>query len=61
MSKVYHYAAKIRDDGAVSALCYRPPRKLNLATASWTNRPQAVTCVKCLALLAARSKGGAEQ
>lgn len=49
--KVYHMAAKIRPDGAVSALCYKRPRAINLRVATWTIRPEAVTCPKCRAVL----------
>ena len=49
--KIYHRAAGIRADGAVTALCYSKPRKINLAIALWTNRDEAVTCPKCKALL----------
>lgn len=51
--KVYHYAAKIRADGAVSALCFKRPRAINLKIALWTNRAEAVTCPRCRRALAA--------
>lgn len=44
----------IREDGAVSALCFKRPRKIDLTRSSWTIRDEAVTCSKCLALLAKR-------
>lgn len=50
--KPYHFASKIRADGAVSALCYAQPRKIDLRRALWTIRRDAVTCFRCLALLA---------
>jgi hypothetical protein len=49
--KRYHYAAKIRSDGQVSALCFDPPHAIDLRRASWTNRREAVTCPRCLDLL----------
>lgn len=46
--KVYHFAAKFRENGDVSALCYSKPRRINLERGqSWTNRPEAVTCPRC--------------
>lgn len=45
--KVYHLAAKFREDGAVSALCFKSLRPINLNIALWTIRPEAVTCLKC--------------
>jgi hypothetical protein len=48
MAKIYHKANKIRPDGAVSALCFKMPRAIDLSKASWTNRKEAVTCKKCL-------------
>lgn len=52
--KVYHYAAKINEHGDVSALCFKSPRAIQLHKASWTNRPHAVTCHRCKALLKAK-------
>lgn len=49
--RVYHFTAKVRCDGAMSALCYRRPRPINLRLALWTIREEAVTCPKCKALL----------
>jgi hypothetical protein len=49
--KIYHRAKHIRSDGAVSALCFKTPRKINLKRALWTIRDEAVTCRKCLKLL----------
>lgn len=54
MERTYHYASKIRPDGAVSALCYSKPRAIDLSRASWTNRRSDVTCKKCKALLQAQ-------
>ena len=50
--KIYHRAGKIRPDGAVSARCFKRPRPIDLSKASWTFRPEAVTCPKCIALAA---------
>ncbi len=50
--KVYHMADKSRTDGAVSALCYRRPRAINLDKGySWTIIESCVTCPKCKAIL----------
>lgn len=51
MAKPVHMAKHIRQDGAVSPLCAKTPRALNLAKAVWTIRPEAVTCKKCSAIL----------
>ena len=53
--KPYHMAKGIREDGAVSALCSRRPRRIDLTRASWTNRVEAVTCAKCLKIIGART------
>lgn len=45
--KIVHLAAKVRADGAVSAACYATPRAIDLSRATWTIRPEAVTCEKC--------------
>lgn len=50
-SKPVHMADKIRPDGAVSAKCYPRPRKIDLSRATWTLRPEAVTCAKCKAVM----------
>ena len=50
--KVRHRAGLMRDDGAVSALCFKTPHAINLKRATWTNRDEAVTCQKCLAVIA---------
>jgi hypothetical protein len=54
--KVYHFADKIRDDGAVSPLCARRPRALDLVRETWTMRPEAVTCARCQELLEAKTR-----
>ncbi len=50
-AKKVHMAGKTRGDGAVSALCAKVPRAINLKQATWTLRPEAVTCQACLLLL----------
>jgi hypothetical protein len=52
--KTYHRASLINEKGKVSALCFSTARAIDLGKASWTNRDEAVTCRKCLALIAAR-------
>jgi hypothetical protein len=56
MTKLYHYGKRIRADGAVSALCYDTPRKIDLGKASWVLRKNAVTCAKCISLLEKKTK-----
>lgn len=48
----YHFAKHIREDGSVSAICFSVPRAICLKQATWTNRKEAVTCKKCLKILA---------
>lgn len=48
-NKVYHKVAFVRPDGAVSPLCAKKPRALNLRRELWTLRWEAVTCPRCLA------------
>jgi len=50
-ARIYHRANLIDQRGRVSALCFSKPRAINLKQASWTNRDEAVTCPKCLAIL----------
>ena len=45
--KPVHRAKHIDPQGSVSALCFVKPRPIDLARASWTIRPGAVTCKKC--------------
>lgn len=40
-------AAKINVKGEVSAVCFDPPRPIDLKKGTWTNRPEAVTCKWC--------------
>lgn len=48
--KPIHFAAKVNENGDVSALCYERPHKISLAKASWTLRPDAITCARCKAI-----------
>ena len=48
--KIRHMVGIVRCDGAVSPACAKTPRAINLKVATWTNRPEAVTCPKCKAL-----------
>ena len=52
--KIRHAMDKIRSDGAVSALCFKRPRAIDLKRATWTNRAGAVTYPKCLDRMAAK-------
>ncbi len=47
-----HKAKHIGPQGQVSPLCAPKPRALDLKRAGWTIRPEAVTCKKCLAIMA---------
>lgn len=49
--KKYHKAALFRQDGSVSALCFRRPRAIDLRYALWTIDDNAVTCGECLRAL----------
>ena len=45
--KVVHMAAKVNAQGGISPYCYAVPRALNLKQATWTMRPDDVTCARC--------------
>lgn len=49
--KPVHFAKHIRSDGAVSPLCAKTPKAIDLEIATWTNRRVAVTCRKCKIIL----------
>ena len=53
--RIYHLAKRIRDDGAVSALCFVRDRKIDLSRSSWTIRDEAVTCPNCRKIIEARN------
>lgn len=53
-TRPYHRGTLINQRGGVSVLCFASPRAINLKRASWTNRDEAVTCPKCLALMRLR-------
>ena len=48
--RIVHLAQGVRDDGAVSAACFKSPRAIDMRRASWVLRPEAVTCPKCKAV-----------
>ena len=48
--RVYHKAHLTDGKGGVSPLCAKRPRILHLGEELWTNRWEAITCPKCLAL-----------
>lgn len=52
--RIYHRALGIREDGAVSALCFKSPRAINMKVSTWTIRDEAVTCPHCLEIINAR-------
>ena len=49
--RVRHKAKHIRMDGAVSALCFKVPRAIDMKVASWVLRDEAVTCRRCKEIL----------
>lgn len=51
--KRLHMADKVDQHGNVSALCFGAPRPIALRRASWTIRPDAVTCPACKQRMAA--------
>lgn len=53
VEKIRHKAGKVSQRGDVSAICFPIPRAINLKKESWTIRDDAVTCPKCLKILAA--------
>lgn len=55
VSKIYHRAHLIGENGEVSALCFSKPKPINLAKALWTLRDKAVSCPRCKAVM---EKGG---
>jgi hypothetical protein len=54
--KRVHFAAKVNENGDVSALCSPTPRPINLRRSTWTLREEAVDCPLCRAMLAQRKK-----
>jgi hypothetical protein len=46
--QLVHFAHLIAPDGGVSPLCAKAPRRINVKRATWTNRPGAVTCPRCI-------------
>jgi hypothetical protein len=54
--KLYHRACQVRADGAVFALCNGGERPINLKRALWTNRNEAVTCKRCLRMIASATE-----
>lgn len=55
--KIIHKAAKINENGDVSALCFKVPHAINLKVASWQMyNDRFVTCPKCRRALAAKSR-----
>lgn len=48
-TKIVHRAKSVREDGSVSAVCFRSPRAIDMSRASWSTTWDAVTCKPCLA------------
>lgn len=53
-NRIYHMADKINPRGKVSALCFETPHAIR-GRDMWTLMPKAVTCEKCLKILAEKS------
>jgi len=51
--RIIHKATKVNQNGNVSALCFKSPRSINMKTSTWVLRDEAVTCPRCLVILAA--------
>jgi hypothetical protein len=49
--KPVHMAKLVSPEGDISPLCAKAPRAIDLRKATWTNRPEAVTCRRCKSLL----------
>ena len=49
--RICHKGVRVRSDGAVSALCFKRPRAINMKIATWVYRDEAVTCPRCLEAL----------
>jgi hypothetical protein len=56
MSKTIHRGALITENGDVSALCFASPHPIDLKRSTWTLRDSAVTCKRCLVVMAAKKK-----
>ncbi|KKL44948.1 hypothetical protein LCGC14_2360570 [marine sediment metagenome] len=52
--KKVHMGHLVSDKGAVSPLCAKRPRKINLKRETWTIAKRFVTCEKCKAALKRR-------
>lgn len=57
--RIYHLASKMRADGAVSAMCFKTPRAIDMSRATWTTDRKAVTCPKCIAIVQRLMAGNA--
>jgi hypothetical protein len=56
--KPVHLAAKVDQEGNVSAMCFKRPHAIDLTRASWTIRGEAVTCHRCRVAAKAEGKPG---
>lgn len=46
-SRMVHIATKLDDHGNVSALCFDPPRVINMRRHTWTLDPDWASCRRC--------------
>ena len=51
MTRIAHKAIKFAPNGDASALCSDRPKAINMRSATWVLRDEAVTCKRCLAKL----------
>lgn len=51
MSKKVHLGKKVNARGQCSALCFDPPRAINMKRESWTLDESAVTCSDCRSVI----------
>jgi hypothetical protein len=56
-TRMRHRGDKIDSKGRVSALCFPKPRAIDMKRATWVMSDGAVTCPKCMAMIAAKKNG----
>lgn len=59
--RVVHRGGWVNSKGQVSALCFKRPRAIDMKRATWVGHDDAVTCPKCVAVIAARSPAPAPE
>lgn len=56
MTRIYHMAKLIGQNGEVSPLCAVWPKPIDMRKATWTIDPSAVTCRRCRAALSKQAR-----